>query len=220
MKTSSPQCTKARLLQAGRQVFAQHGLKDATVRDICDLAEANVAAVSYHFGSKEKLYMCVLRDYLVEGERRYPLDQGLTPQSTPEERLRAFVRGFLRQTLGDGDAESERLGKLILQEIIEPSELFGELFLKHCQPRRDRLYEIVKLMLPGFDDITVGRCASSIAGQCMLFDFARATMARMTPELVLKASNIDNIVEHIFEFSLGGIELLRSQNPATALATA
>ncbi|PKN07175.1 MAG: DUF1956 domain-containing protein [Deltaproteobacteria bacterium HGW-Deltaproteobacteria-8] len=213
-----PQGTKARLLQAGRQVFARHGLKDATVRDICDLAEANVAAVSYHFGSKEKLYMSVLRDYLVEGERRYPLDQGITPQSSPEERLRALVRGFLYQALGDGDAESERLGKLVLQEIIEPSELFGGIFLKHCKPRRDRLFEIVQQMLPGFDDITVGRCASSIAGQCMLFDFARETMARMTPELVLKASNIDRIVAHIFDFSMGGIERLRSQNPTLATA--
>jgi AcrR family transcriptional regulator len=218
MKIASVRGTKARLLQAGRQVFAQHGLQNATVRDICDLAEANVAAVSYHFGSKEKLYVSVLGDYLMDGERRYPLDLGITPQSSPEERLRAVVRGFLRQALGDGDAVSERLGKLVMQEIIEPSELFGELFEKHCRPRRDRLFEIVKQMLPGFDELVAARCASSIAGQCMLFDFARETMARMTPELVLKASNLDSIVDFIFEFSMGGIERLRSQNTATATA--
>lgn len=213
-----PQGTKARLLQAGRQVFARHGLKDATVRDICDLAEANVAAVSYHFGSKEKLYMSVLEDYLMEGERRYPLDQGITPQSSPEEHLRAYVRGFLQQTLGDGDAEFERLGKLLMQEIIEPSLLFGELFEKHCRPSHNQLLSIVKRLLPGLDDVVVSRCASSIIGQCVLFDFAKETMARLTPELVLKASNIENIVDFIFEFSMGGIERFRSQNPALATA--
>lgn len=218
MKIDNLRGTKSRLLQAGRQVFSRHGLKNATIRDICDLAEANVAAVNYHFGGKEKLYVSVLGDYLVDGERRYPLDLGITPQSSPEDRLRAVVRGFLRQALGDGDAESERLGKLILQEIIEPSDLFGELFEKHCRPRRDRLFEIVQQMLPGCDEIVAARCASSIAGQCMLFDFAREAMARMTPELVLKASNLDNIVDFIFEFSMGGIERLRSQQTATATA--
>ncbi len=218
MKILSPHCTKARLLQAGRQVFVQHGLKNATVREICDLAGANVAAVSYHFGSKEKLYMCILENHLVEGELLYPLDQGITPQSSPEDRLRAHVHGFLQQTLGDGNPETERLGKLLIQEIIEPSQYFGELFEKHCRPRHDRLLSIVRALLPGLDELSVARCASSIAGQCVLFDFARETMARMAPELVLKSSNIDSIADFIFEFSMGGIErlLARTKAPATA----
>lgn len=218
MKMPTTHCTKARLLQAGRQVFVQHGLKNATVREICDLAGANVAAVSYHFGSKEKLYMSILENHLVEGERLYPVDQGITPQSSPEDRLRAYVRGFLQQTLGDGNPETERLGKLLIQEIIEPSQFFGEFFEKYCRPRHARLLSIVRGLLPGLDDLSVARCASSIAGQCVLFDFARETMARMAPELVLKSSNIDSIADFIFEFSMGGIERLRSQKFATATA--
>ncbi len=44
-----------RLLDAAREVFSEHSFQGATVREICRLAEANVAAVNYHFGSKDGL---------------------------------------------------------------------------------------------------------------------------------------------------------------------
>ena len=40
----------------------------------------------------------------------------------------------------------------------------------------------------------------------------------MTPELVLKSSNIDSIADFIFEFSMGGIERLRARTKAAATA--
>jgi len=53
-KTASEQ-TRARLLDAAREVFSEHSFQGATVREICRRAEANVAAVNYHFGNKEGL---------------------------------------------------------------------------------------------------------------------------------------------------------------------
>jgi len=206
--------TKARLLQAGRKVFAQHGLQNATVRDICGLAEANVAAVNYHFGNKEKLYLAVLQDYIERENARNPRDGGVTEKSTPEERLRIYVRSFLLQTLGDGDKENDRLGKLLTLEFIEPSQYFGELFERHCRPTHRLLLDIVRLLLPGVDENTVSRCASSIIGQCVLFDFAKEAMFIMTPELTLKASNIEYCTDFIMEFSLGGIARIRASHSA------
>ena len=48
--------TKARLLDAAGQEFAEKGFEGATVRAICDRARVNLAAVNYHFGDKEMLY--------------------------------------------------------------------------------------------------------------------------------------------------------------------
>ncbi len=42
-------------------LFAEHGFDNVTVRDICQQARANVAAVNYHFGGKSGLYDEVLR---------------------------------------------------------------------------------------------------------------------------------------------------------------
>ena len=48
--------TKERLLKAASEIFAEKGFRDATVAEICEAAEANIAAVNYHFGNKETLY--------------------------------------------------------------------------------------------------------------------------------------------------------------------
>ena len=53
--------TRRQLLEAAGEVFAEAGFRDATVREICRRAGANIAAISYHFGDKEKLYAEVLR---------------------------------------------------------------------------------------------------------------------------------------------------------------
>jgi AcrR family transcriptional regulator len=213
--------TRERLLKGARTVFAELGPKNATVRDICSRAEANVAAVSYHFGGKERLYIAVLQDYIERENRRNPPDRGVTPASPPEERLRAYVSSFLQQTLGDGILDNERLSKLLTQEFIEPSQHFGEIFERFCRPTHELLLDIVRQMLPGAGDTTITRCASSIIGQCVLFDFAKEALSRVSPELALKPSNVEQLIDFIMQFSLGGISRLRAaqaqpRSPATS----
>lgn len=208
--------TRERLLKGARTVFAELGLKNATVRDICTRAEANVAAVSYHFGGKERLYIAVLQDYIEREKGRHPRDQGVTPESPLQERLRVYVRSFLLQTLDGGDADDERLGRQLTQEFIEPSQHFGEIFERFCRPTHRLLLDIVGKMLPDADDLTVSRCASSIIGQCVLFDFAKEALSRMSPELALEPGNIEQITDFIMQFSLGGLARIRSGLEACA----
>lgn len=54
MKRSDP--ARERLLQVGRKLFCAHGYDAVSVRDITAAAEANLGAITYHFGSKEALY--------------------------------------------------------------------------------------------------------------------------------------------------------------------
>lgn len=218
MDIAGEQGTKARLLQAGRRVFGERGLQSATVREICELAGANVAAVNYHYGGKEKLYVAVLQDFMEQELRKNPRDAGVTPATPPEERLRVYVRSLLAQFLGDGDPVSERLGKLLTQEFIEPSQHFGVIFDRYCRPLHDMLLGIVRQLMPGAPESVVSRCASSIIGQCVLFDFAREAMARMNPELTLTTSNLESFTDSIMEFSLGGIARLRAGMAAACAA--
>jgi len=55
-----PAPTKNRILDAAEALFMEHGFEATSLRQITALAEVNLAAVSYHFGSKEELFESVL----------------------------------------------------------------------------------------------------------------------------------------------------------------
>ena len=53
--------TEQRLLEAAGEVFAESGYRGATVRQICEKAKANLAAVNYYVRDKDGLYLAVMR---------------------------------------------------------------------------------------------------------------------------------------------------------------
>lgn len=67
---------KRKLLDAAEQLFAEKGFETVSVRDITQLAKTNVAAVNYHFGSREGLLTLVMMRYMtpVNEERVVRLD--------------------------------------------------------------------------------------------------------------------------------------------------
>jgi AcrR family transcriptional regulator len=52
--------TKARILDAAEALFMEHGFEATSLRAITAAAAVNLAAVNYHFGSKEELFQAVL----------------------------------------------------------------------------------------------------------------------------------------------------------------
>ncbi|MGH8713537.1 MAG: TetR/AcrR family transcriptional regulator [Casimicrobiaceae bacterium] len=59
--TRAAPSTKSRMLDAAEALFMEHGFEATSLRRITALAQVNLAAVSYHFGSKEDLFEAVLR---------------------------------------------------------------------------------------------------------------------------------------------------------------
>ena len=63
--------TKERILGAAEELFAQHGFAGTSLRQVTSRADVNIAAVNYHFGSKENLVNEVFRRRMDEmSERR------------------------------------------------------------------------------------------------------------------------------------------------------
>lgn len=66
--------TKERILGAAEELFAQHGFAGTSLREVTSRADVNIAAVNYHFGSKENLVNEVFRRRMDEmSERRLSL---------------------------------------------------------------------------------------------------------------------------------------------------
>lgn len=89
--------TRERLLDAAERLFAERGLDAVSVRDITEAAEANTAAIHYHFGSKQDLIAATLeRRADVLGTRRAELLDELEGQADLD--LRSVVRALVRPT--------------------------------------------------------------------------------------------------------------------------
>ncbi len=100
--SESPFKTKDRILSAAERLFAQQGFAGTSLRQVTSLAEVNIAAVNYHFGSKENLVNEVFRRRLDElSERRLgALDAALeTDPVELEAILAAFIEPALALTL-------------------------------------------------------------------------------------------------------------------------
>ncbi len=208
MNEDKSAATKARLLAAARKLFGERGAHGATTRMICAEAQANLAAVSYHFGGKDRLYAAVLDDHLGRAESRYPLNAGTTPADCPRKRLAAYVRGLLSRLIGDGDEEYTRIGKLVSAELLDPSPQFREVMDRRIGPCHEGLETIIREMLPRATPEAVSRCAASIEGQCLIFHSANSILQLLRPEVALRPEGLDRAAGFIVEFSLGGIDRL------------
>lgn len=90
--------TKQRILGAAETLFAQHGFAGASLRQVTAAANVNLAAVNYHFGSKENLINEVLRRRLEElnNQRLQALRAALgSPDCKLEDVLDALIRPAL-----------------------------------------------------------------------------------------------------------------------------
>ncbi len=96
--------TRERILGVAETLFARHGFAGASLRQVTAAAKVNLAAVNYHFGSKESLIEEVFRRRLDE-LNRHRLDAlaavAAKPEHTLEDVLDAFVRPALEQSMDD-----------------------------------------------------------------------------------------------------------------------
>src|SRR6516165_4208796 len=95
--------TQARLLDAALDMISERGEDGVTLRELTDAAEANVAAVSYHFGSLKSLCGAAIEHAL---ERYLDAQQEalnpLGPESTLQELAAAFARPMIRALAAGG----------------------------------------------------------------------------------------------------------------------
>jgi len=108
---------RGRLIDAAGRAFAERGFEGASVRDICGDAGVNVAAINYHFGDKQSLYVTCLEQAQCS-ESRQTL-QAADPALPPEARLHGFIRGMLA---AQGDPDRPRWhNALMLREMAHPT---------------------------------------------------------------------------------------------------
>jgi len=190
--------TVQRLLEAAGQVFAERGFAEATVRDICERAGANVAAINYHFRDKLGLYQAVFRHAATCGDAALqPLHQ-FTTVGTPAQRLQAWTASFLRDLVAKDRAGWP--GRLMARELADPTPLLIEFIERGARPRFEALLDILAAVRP--------EVAPDHHGKPFI--------ERLDPANVLTEERVAVIAAHITDFSLAGVAALSSSpEPST-----
>ncbi len=219
--------TRERLLDEAEELFARFGYEAVSVRSIAAAAEANVAAVNYHFGGKENLYLEVLRRRL-EPKRRRLLAAMEEIESVPAGRprlemlVRSFVQAHLEDALtGPGGAMGMRL---ISRELAEPRQGALVLLTDLIGPVRRRYLDLLSEELPELDADALQMLGGSIVGQTIFFamywhnlrpgdevgalpsERSRTDFPRLAETL---EEYIPMVIDHIVRITIGGLRSLR-----------
>ena len=191
------------LLKAG-EIFAFRGFQNTTIRDICQRAEVNVAAVNYYFGDKERLYIDAVKHARALIADQWPLPEW-TSNTTSEQKLLMFVQTFLQRLLCT-DTASWRM-RLILREVMEPSRACEELVQESFQPFFDVLLGVIRELVPEeTPQYRVHQFGLSVISQCVFYLAQRRVVEMMVDGAELEAHfHPEALAEHIVSFSVPGL---------------
>jgi AcrR family transcriptional regulator len=205
-------CTRTRLLEAAGEVFAERGFRDATVREICTRAGANIAAVNYYFQGKEGLYAQVVNYAQTCMHAAYPIT--VDHNAPAEDRLVQFVRAFVQRVVNDDRPAWHT--KLMAREMVEPTAALDSVVAHTIRPTFALLSSIITGLWPQVRPDQLGLAASSIVGQCLMHRNCRPVLERLFPDRAYGHKEIAALANHIAQFSLAGIRALRDAESAAA----
>jgi AcrR family transcriptional regulator len=163
LRREAGQRTRERLLAATLELLAQRGAEGFTLREITESAGANVAAVSYHFGSLKAL--C---DSAIEHALERYLDaqiqalDSLGTTSTLEGLAAAFAGPMVRALAAGG--RDLAVMRTVARVGIDPPQGWERLAGKFAQARRDAL-RVLTANLPGLGEqelVFRTRCAAGL----------------------------------------------------------
>jgi AcrR family transcriptional regulator len=202
-----PDDTRARLLKAAVEVFAERGFENSTIREICSRANANVALIHYHFGDKLELYREVLRFVITCGA---PSHHAHPPHSHPEDALRQVIGAMVERVLQTGDQADLRY-RLMLHEFAQPSTATATVMHEVMRPMYDRLREIVGAILELPPDHEKTRLSvHSVIGQIAYYARSAPMLRTLWPEMKMTEVQRSLVANHIADFSMAYLRQTRS----------
>lgn len=197
--------TRIRLLRAATEVFAEHGYHAATTREICRRAEANLAAIHYHFGDKAELYREVFKLPFLEQALNF--DAAAQTSLSLEASLSLFYRALMTPIFGD-NTMTQQFMRLHAREEVDPSGVLGDVVARAIQPNFERLKNILCRELKiAAADVEIERLAFCLVGMAKIFFHGKCLVNSFCPELLRGEAAIDNMIAKLVSYAMHLVEL-------------
>jgi AcrR family transcriptional regulator len=196
--------TRCRILDVAEELFGEHGFDRVSIRDITKKARVNLAAINYHFGSKEDLIASIFERRVVPvNEARLAALEAVQRSAKKNPRLEDILEAFIRPTIQcsfgtpqGGKAFSKLFGRC----LSEPSPKIEALLKRQFEPLVERLDAALMKALP--------RLSRSEIFWCMKFTFGALhhwllTKDRFLPDWLEEVA-VEEQIQKLISFSAAG----------------
>ena len=211
-----PRGTRERVLRSAETLFAERGFEIVSLRDITGAADANVAAVNYHFGSKEKLIDAVIERHVVPiNEERVELlnrfEAKWVESPLPVDKvLKAFLWPMLRH-ITSGEMSEELFGKFMGRLIGERGYRLPESVRPLFRMMAARFTSALRRAVPQLSEeealwrmhFSFGVMANTLTHGDTLREISGGRAGN---------PSIEKIFEEIIEFCAAGIEAVKKES--------
>ncbi len=204
--------TKQLLLKVAARLFSEKGYERTTSKEICKLAQTNVASVNYHFGCKLALYQQVLIDahnhlinidFLIEVQRQ---------SICPWQKLDQVIEKFAHNVLQD-----DWYARLFTREVFSPTpdftEALKEIILGEIHPKIHITKTIISEILDcPVDHPAVTRCAFNIGAPYILMLAVHKDICNHLFNGLLTTTPDNHVlIEHFKNYARGGLMQIKQE---------
>lgn len=202
--------TKERILDTAERLFAERGYDATSLRAITREAGVNLAAVNYHFSTKEALLRALFARRLELLNRRrlamldvYEAEAGGNP--VPVEKIvRALLEPVLRLG-GDPASGGTGFGMLLGRMYTWPSSQVRRVFVSELRDQIERFRAAFRRSLPQLPGkelywrifFSIGAMAHTLAGSGLL---------EIISDGACDPADLDGTVERLIEYTVAGLE--------------
>ncbi len=196
--------TRERLMQVATEIFAQKGFQAATTREICELAQSNMAAIHYHFGDKSGLYKSVLQMPLEQFSQMTENFDRI--EGSFRDRMRALYRGVLGPIINPDPMFAHHL-RIHFRELVDPTVAGREAFELTTLPFVQRLIVLLAVQLKAEQsEPDVMRLAFAMLGMAMDLYSAKPCIDVMAPNLFKDQAAFDLHIERLSGYACGMLQ--------------
>lgn len=206
-RRSDGDVTRENILEAAGELIAEKGFAQTTNKEIAKKAGVDLAAINYHFGGRDGLYLAVLtlaHHHYLDGDQ---LAELAASERSSEEKLGVFLETFLTKLSNPDDWH----GRVFARELLAPSVQLGDFVntegAKKIQAVRRIVGEAAGL---AEDDPRLLPCMLSVVAPCMMLMVAGNRMPGPVHEIV--AMQAKALTSHFTLFSLAGLKAIREHS--------
>jgi len=200
--------TRLHILQVAGRIFAEKGFERTTSREICSAAGTNLAAVNYHFGSRDGLYDAVLVEAHGQIVGIDDLESISCSGISPEAKLRELIALIV----GRSSAANLPWGlRVLVREFMSPSTHVNALLKQAVLPK----LSIVLAMIAEFLGVPqehplVQRALAFVVLPCIMLVVApRPVLRQALPALLSEPAAL---AQDMGNYALAGLSSLASSH--------